>query len=132
MSNSTTAYLKKQAYGKTKVRVTKVIRHTKEWHDVVELTCQVLLDGKFETSYTEADNSSIVPTDTVKNTIYVLAKKSNHVQTIERFGYEIGQHFINRYSHVDDVHIKIIQHRWTRVNIDGQLHPHSFFRDVSP
>ncbi|KAK9704199.1 hypothetical protein K7432_010337 [Basidiobolus ranarum] len=129
MSNNANAYLKKQAYGKTKVRVTKVIRHTRNWHDVVELTCQVLLDGKFETSYTEADNSSIVPTDTVKNTIYVLAKKSSNVQTIERFGYEIGQHFINRYSHVDDVHIKIIQHRWTRVNIDGQLHPHSFFRD---
>ncbi|KAK9759692.1 hypothetical protein K7432_017039, partial [Basidiobolus ranarum] len=74
MSSNASAYLKKQAYGKTKVRVTKVIRHTKNWHDVVELTCQVLLDGKFETSYTEADNSSIVPTDTVKNTIYVLAK----------------------------------------------------------
>ncbi|KAK9674587.1 hypothetical protein K7432_017130 [Basidiobolus ranarum] len=129
MSSDSAVFLKKQAYGKTKVRVTKVIRHTKDWHDVVELTCQVLLDGKFETSYTKADNSSIVPTDTVKNTIYVLAKKSNNVQTIERFGYEIGQHFINRYSHVDDVYIKIIQHRWTRIDIDGQLHPHSFFRD---
>ncbi|KAK9685240.1 hypothetical protein K7432_015580 [Basidiobolus ranarum] len=129
MSSNAGAYLKKQAYGKTKVRVTKVIRHTQNWHDVIELTCQVLLDGKFETSYTEADNSSIVPTDTVKNTIYVLAKKSNNVQTIERFGYEIGQHFINRYSHVDDVYVNIIQHRWSRVNIDGQLHPHSFLRD---
>ncbi|ORY04238.1 uricase [Basidiobolus meristosporus CBS 931.73] len=120
MSSNSGAYLKKQAYGKTKVRITKVIRHTKNWHDVVELTAQVLLDGKFETSYTEADNS---------NTLYVLAKKSENVQTIERFGYEIGQHFINRYSHVDDVYIKLIQHRWTRVEIDGQLHPHSFLRD---
>ncbi|KAK9767749.1 hypothetical protein K7432_002224 [Basidiobolus ranarum] len=89
----------------------------------------VLLDGKFETSYTEANNSPIIPTDTVKNTIYVLAKKSSNVQIIERFGYEIGQHFINRYSHVNDIHIKIIQHRGTRVDIDGQLHPHSFFRN---
>ncbi|ORX81390.1 uricase [Basidiobolus meristosporus CBS 931.73] len=129
MANTSNAYLKKQAYGKTKVRITKVIRHTKNWHDVVELTAQVLLDGKFETSYTEADNSVVVPTDTVKNTLYVLAKKSANVQTIERFGYEIGQHFINRYSHVDDVFIKLIQHRWTRVEIDGQLHPHSFLRD---
>ncbi|ORX63289.1 tetrahydrobiopterin biosynthesis enzymes-like protein [Basidiobolus meristosporus CBS 931.73] len=62
------------------------------------LTAQVLLDGKFETSYTEADNSVVVPTDTVKNTLYVLAQKAENVQTIERFGYEIGQHFINRYS----------------------------------
>ncbi|KAK9723261.1 hypothetical protein K7432_002109 [Basidiobolus ranarum] len=129
MSTSSTVHLKKHAYGKTNVRLTKVIRHTEDWHDIVELTCQVLLEGDFKVSYTEADNSVIIPTDTVKNTIYVLAKKSNHVQTIERFGYEIGQHFIDRYSHVDSVYVKIIQHRWTRIDIDGQHHPHSFFRD---
>ncbi|ORX93027.1 uricase [Basidiobolus meristosporus CBS 931.73] len=123
------AYLKKQAYGKTDVRLTKVIRHTKDWHDVVELTCQVLLDGDFEVSYTEADNSVIVPTDTVKNTIYVLAKKSDNVEVIELFGHEIGQHFINRYSHVERVYVKIIQHRWSRISIDDQHHPHSFYRD---
>ncbi|ORY03703.1 uricase [Basidiobolus meristosporus CBS 931.73] len=124
-----TPYLKKQAYGKTDVRLTKVIRHTDDWHDVVELTCQVLLDGSFKVSYTEADNSVIIPTDTVKNTVYVLAKKSCNVQTIELFGHEIGQHFLNRYSHVESVYVKIIQHRWSRISIDQQYHSHSFFRD---
>ncbi|KAK9739630.1 hypothetical protein K7432_018375, partial [Basidiobolus ranarum] len=71
---SSSVELKRQAYGKAKVRVTKAIRHTTEWNDIVELTCQVLLEGDFETAYTEADNSMVVPTDTVKNTCYVIAK----------------------------------------------------------
>jgi urate oxidase len=29
-----------------------------------------LLEGDFETSFTEADNSKILPTDTMKNTVY--------------------------------------------------------------
>ncbi|KAK9746449.1 hypothetical protein K7432_018190 [Basidiobolus ranarum] len=51
-----------------------------------KLTCQALLEGDFEKAYTETDNSMVVPTDTVRNTCYVIAKKSNHVQTIERYG----------------------------------------------
>lgn len=35
-----------------------------------EYTARVLLDGEIETSYTKADNSVVVATDTVKNTIY--------------------------------------------------------------
>ena len=37
---------------------------------VVEFTVQILLEGEIETSYTKADNSVVVATDTMKNTVY--------------------------------------------------------------
>ncbi|KAK9663699.1 hypothetical protein K7432_018060 [Basidiobolus ranarum] len=128
---SSSIEIKRQAYGKAKVRVTKAIRHTAEWNDIVELTCQVLLEGDFETAYTKADNSMVVPTDTVRNTCYIIAKKSDHVQTIERYGYELGKHFVDRYPHVTHANVHIVQSRWARINVNGEPHPHSFYRDGS-
>ncbi|ORY04239.1 uricase [Basidiobolus meristosporus CBS 931.73] len=87
----------------------------------VELTCQVLLEGDFEEAYTKADNSMVVPTDTVKNTCYVIAKKSDH----------LGKHFVDKYSHVTHAHVHIVKYRWARINVNGEPHPHSFYRDGS-
>nr|CAG8505166.1 604_t:CDS:2 [Entrophospora candida] len=124
----TEVYLKEQSYGKDRVRLAKVIK-TGKWHEIVELTVRVLLQGDFEHSYTEADNSKIIPTDTIKNTIYILAKQSNNVQIIEEFGIEIGEHFLKTYSHVTKVKVLLVKHRWSRMMVDGKLHQHSFIRD---
>ncbi|CAG8463510.1 10925_t:CDS:2 [Dentiscutata erythropus] len=121
-------YLKEQEYGKENVRLAKVIRKEK-WHEIIELTVRVLLDGEFESSYTKADNSMIIATDSMKNTIYILAKQSSCVEDIEIFASEIGQHFITTYSHVHKATISITKHKWTRMLIDGKLHDHSFLRD---
>ncbi|CAG8665879.1 1733_t:CDS:2 [Acaulospora morrowiae] len=120
--------LKEQRYGKNNVRLFKVVR-TGKWHEVVELTVCVLLEGDFVTSYTEADNSKVVATDSMKNTIYILAKQSPHVQNIEIFATEIGHHFVSTYSHVSKANVSITKHKWTRMLIDGKLHDHSFYRD---
>jgi urate oxidase len=106
--------LVQQKYGKDKVRVVKVI-HTQHYHYVVELVVQVLLSGSsFTTSYTMADNSKVVPTDTVKNTVYYLAHKHN-LESIESFGGYIISHFLTTYAHVDQVHVKIQQISWERI-----------------
>jgi urate oxidase len=58
--------------GKDKVKLLKV--HRDPWdskrQSVVELTVQILLEGDIEKSYTKADNSVVVATDTMKNTVY--------------------------------------------------------------
>ncbi|CAG8512687.1 7540_t:CDS:2 [Ambispora leptoticha] len=117
-----------QQYGKDRVRLVKVIRNG-DWHEVVELTIRVLLEGNFEKAYTKADNSLVIATDSIKNTVYILAKKSAQVQHIELFAIEIGDHFISQYSHVSTVHVSITKHRWTRMLVNGKLHNHSFIRD---
>ncbi|KAI9934675.1 hypothetical protein ASPWEDRAFT_53801 [Aspergillus wentii DTO 134E9] len=116
-------------YGKDNVRVYKVHRDEKTGiQTVVEMTVCVLLEGEIDESYTKADNSPIVATDSIKNTIYILAKQ-NPVTPPELFGSIIGTHFIKTYKHIHAAHAKIITHRWSRLNVDGKPHPHSFIRD---
>jgi len=92
------------------------------------MTVCVLLEGDIETSYTKADNSPVVATDTVKNTIYILAKE-NPVDPPELFASIVAAHFPAKYSHIHVAHVSVVQHRWTRMTFDGKPHPHSFYRD---
>ncbi|ODQ67476.1 uricase [Nadsonia fulvescens var. elongata DSM 6958] len=120
-----------RCYGKDNVRVLKVERDVQDpnLQYVQEMTCCVLLDGDIETSYTAADNSVIVPTDTVKNTIYIMAKKTPGVWPIEYFAGVLGQHFIDKYAHISRVEVTITQHKWSRYAVNGKPHAHSFVRD---
>jgi urate oxidase len=116
-------------YGKDNIRLYKVDKNAQTGvHTVVEQTVCILLEGDIETSYTKADNSVVVATDTQKQTCYILAKQ-NPIDPPEQFAAIISTHFIETYPHIHAAHVKIIQHRWTRMNIDGKEHPHSFFRD---
>jgi urate oxidase len=87
-----------------------------------------LANTSLANSYTKADNAPIVATDTMKQTVYILAKQ-NPVTPPELFASILGDHFIQKYPHIHAAHIKVITHRWTRMTIDGKPHPHSFFRD---
>jgi len=116
-------------YGKDNVRVCKVQRDEKTGvHTVTEMTVCCLLEGQIETSYTEADNSVVVATDSIKNTIYIKAKE-HPVDPPELYAGHLGQHFLDTYPHISRAHINVIVHRWTRMAVDGAAHRHSFFRD---
>ncbi|KAL4871903.1 uricase [Aspergillus spectabilis] len=116
-------------YGKDNVRLYKVEKNQETGvQTVIETTVCVLLEGEIDTSYTKADNSVIVATDSIKNTIFILAKQ-NPVTPPELFGSILGTHFITNYKHIHVAHTSIITHRWTRLNVDGKPHPHSFIRD---
>lgn len=127
--NSAMSQLSYARYGKDNVRLYKVHRDEKTGvQSVVEMTVCTLLEGDIETSYTKADNSVVVATDTQKQTCYILAKQ-NPVTPPELFVSILGSHYIDTYSHIHAAHIKIVVHRWTRMVVDGKPHPHSFFRD---
>ncbi|KAJ5112477.1 Uricase [Penicillium argentinense] len=116
-------------YGKDNVRVYKVHRDEKTGtQTVVEMTVCVLLEGEIETSYTKADNSVVVATDSIKNTIYITAKQQP-VTPPELFGSILGTHFIEKYRHIHAAHVNIVTHRWVRMNVDGKPHPHSFVKE---
>jgi len=109
------------------VRVFRVVREGKV-HQVVEYNVQVLLEGDLERSYTEADNSVVVATDSMKNIVYYLAKISPHVLSAERFGLHLATHLVSKYAHIHKALVKIEQLGWTRIVVDGKPHDHSFFR----
>src|SRR5256885_14493856 len=90
------AKLTAHGYGKARVRVLKILRddpvHTLEHLDVA-----ARLKGDFESSYTSGDNTKVVPTDTIKNTINVFARQHLGPE-IGRFGLILGEHFVTRYE----------------------------------
>lgn len=97
-------------------------------YEEIWLASRLLADSDFR--YTEANNSGIVSTDTVKNTVYILAKQQP-VTPPELFGAIVGTHFLETYDHIHSAHVKVVTHRWTRMVVDGKPHPHSFLRDGS-
>jgi len=111
-------------YGKAKVRVLKVFRAGKT-HSLKELDVQVMLQGEFNASFTKADNRLVVATDSVKNTVNVLAKQKLQAET-ELFGVELGEHFLKTYQHVSRVEVSLTEHCWGRINVKGKPHTHSF------
>jgi len=113
-----------QNYGKAKVRVLKVSR-TGQKQSVKELEVQVMLQGDFETSYTRGDNRLVVATDSMKNTINLLAKQKLGAEA-ELFGILLGEHFLKTYRHVNRVEVCLAEHCWTRISVGGKPHAHSF------
>ena len=111
-------------YGKARVRVMKILREGAT-HTIKEIDVAALLTGDFAASYTSNDNSKVVATDTIKNTVNVLAK--THLgEQIERFGVSLGDHFLQRYPQVESATAEILAKDWQRLQVGGQPHPHSF------
>ena len=71
-------------YGKSRVRMVKVARHG-DRHDLQDITVNIACEGDFETAHTVGDNSRILSTDTMKNTVYALAKQVSDLEEIEAF-----------------------------------------------
>jgi urate oxidase len=111
-------------YGKAKVRVLKVFRAGTRY-SIKELDVQVMLQGDFDASFTRADNRLVVATDSVKNTINVLAKQKLGADT-EAFGLVLGEHFLKTYKHVSRVEVSLTEHCWERIKVKGRPHAHSF------
>jgi urate oxidase len=111
-------------YGKSRVRVMRVTRHDSH-HDLDEWTVQVLLSGDFETAHTLGDNSKILPTDTMKNTVYFVANQSK-AESIEEYANELLDFLLSRNPQVLDAEVAIESHLWKRLTVDGQPHPTAF------
>ena len=116
----------RQRYGKANVRVLRVDR-TEDYHEVREVRVTVSLDGDFARAYTAADNTSVVPTDTIRNLVNVLALE--HLDTAnEPFALALALRFLDRYRQVSEVQVELEETAWSRMRIDGRPHHHSFVK----
>jgi urate oxidase len=111
-------------YGKSSVRLTKVVRHA-DRHDLIELNADIVLHGDFARSYTHGDNSSIVATDSMKNTVYVLAKK-HPIDSPEAFALHVADHFLATYPQVSGAEVNLAQSTWQRISVADKPHPTAF------
>ncbi len=112
------------AYGKSRVRLTKVVRNGPV-HDLFEIDAAVELEGKFAAAYQQGDNRAVIATDSIKNTVYVLAKE-HRFATVEAFAAIIARHFAELYPQVSRATAELTQSTWRRIDVNGRPHGHAF------
>jgi len=113
-------------YGKSRVRVLKVNRDA-ERHTVHEWNVEVWLKGDFESCFVEGDNSRILPTDTMKNTVYFLARRSS-ASTPEQFAIELVTYLLENNSQVTVAGANIAAMPWMHLFAGGQKHTTAFMQ----
>ncbi|MFP3915869.1 MAG: factor-independent urate hydroxylase [Actinomycetota bacterium] len=104
------------SWGKSSVRVSKVHRGEDE-DGFSDVTVQILLRGEVEAAYRDGNNAGVLPTDTMRNTVYGLAQ--DHLGAdLEGFGREMAAHFLAK----DGIHgaeIDLEERRWERAGPHG-------------
>ncbi|KAJ4720552.1 Uricase [Melia azedarach] len=115
-----------QQHGKARVRVARVWRSKEGRHFMVEWNVSISLLSDCIKAYTDDDNSDIVATDTMKNTVYAKAKECTEQLSVEEFAVLLAKHFTSFYSQVTSAIVTIVEKPWERVSVDGQPHEHGF------
>ena len=118
--------LAENSYGKSGIRLVKVLRPG-ERHEFRDVTVAIALEGDFEAAHVAGDNRAVLPTDTMKNTVYALAQ--DHFDgPIESFGLFLSGHFLDHNPHVNLARVTLSEQPWERLVVGGHPHPHAFRR----
>jgi urate oxidase len=112
-------------YGKSAIRLVKVVRDGPR-HAVRDLTVGIALEGDFTAAHVDGDNTNVVATDTMKNTVYAFARE-HLTGSIERFGHVLARHFAG-FDQVDRATVSIDEHRWVRMPIHDGAADDAFLR----
>jgi len=135
------AALTQTSYGKSRIRLVRVTRHGDpstssgssratsrgDRHELRDFTVAIAFEGSYDTSYTEGDNRDVLPTDTMKNTVYALAAREG-VGEPEGFGLLLGRHFIERNPKLTRVNVDLIDHLWGGITVGDREHGRAFVR----
>jgi urate oxidase len=105
-------------YGKAETRLVRVFRDD-DTHRLVDLNVSVALSGDLAATHLTGDNAGVLPTDTMKNTVYAFAKEYG-VGEPEEFGLLLAMHFVAEQPQVRAAKVAIESFEWER------LGPHSF------
>jgi urate oxidase len=116
-------------YGKSQVRLVKLVKHA-ERHEVRELAVNVQLEGDYGPAHVLGDNAAVLPTDTMKNTVYVLAKLHD-VDEPEEFARRLAEHFLKATAAATLATVEVVEHLWERLPVAGWPHPSTFTRGAA-
>lgn len=103
-------------WGKSEIRLSKVFRGQVA-DDFIDLTIRVMLQGDVARAHTSGDNSSVLPTDTMRNTVYGLAQE-HLTRDLEAFGEVLCDHFLERRD-VATAEVTFAERLWQRGSPNG-------------
>lgn len=121
--------LSQNSYGESRIRLLRLMRRG-GLHEVKDVTLSVRFEGAFEAAHTKGDNHAILPADTVKNTIYVLARQYP-AEAIEEFASHITEHFLTYNPQVALVDVHVSERPWSRITIGDKGHASAFLASAS-
>ncbi|MEV6846082.1 factor-independent urate hydroxylase [Actinoplanes sp. NPDC051411] len=107
-------------YGKAETRLVRVFRDD-DTHCLTDFNVSIALSGDLAATHLTGDNAGVLPTDTMKNTVYAFAKEYG-VGEPEEFGLLLAMHFVATQPQVRAAKVAIEAYGWER------LGPHSFRR----
>jgi urate oxidase len=113
-------------YGKADVRLFKVFRDTAR-HEVKDVWVNVAMEGDFTAAHVSGDNTDLLATDTVRNTVYALAEEGL-TGSIEEYGKVLIRHLVKAGPKVSRVRVSFTEHLWQRAETAGVQHDHAFSR----
>lgn len=123
-----TAVLGHTQYGKAEVRVVRLFRDT-EPHTIADHNVSVALTGEFADTHLTGDNSLVLTTDAIKNTVNAFASEAGEdVRDPESFGLALARHFVADVPQVRRARVRLETYPWVRLDHGGAPHPHAFAR----
>jgi urate oxidase len=113
-------------YGKAETRVVRIYRDGPE-HEIRDLNVSTSLRGDFAVAHLRGDQSTVLPTDTQKNTAFAYAKEHG-IGSIEAYALTMARHFVADIAPVRAARVDVDEYRWQRISVHGSGHPHAFVR----
>jgi urate oxidase len=95
------------------------------WHDLVDLTIDVTIEGDFAAAYVAGDNASVLPTDSMRGAVYALASEGP-VGEPEAFGLRLAGHFLDTTPAATLARVALVADPWARIQVGPVPHPHAF------
>jgi urate oxidase len=114
-------------YGKGRVRVMRVHR-VGDAYEVRELSLKLMVEGDFARTFTHADNAKSLCTDTMKNLVNIVAHESPALGK-EEFCSAVADRLLEKYPQVASARVTAHETKWSRLDVAGKPHPHSFVLD---
>jgi urate oxidase len=121
-------HLAENNYGKQRVRLLRLSRPNARpdaRHDIKELNVGIRFEGDFDAAHTKGENRNILPTDTMKNTVYALARQ-HPVDTAEAFCLRLADHFLAKNPQASRIQVDASETLWERFAVGGRPHAHAF------
>jgi urate oxidase len=109
--------LGQNSYGKAEIHLVHLDR-SREQHDVTDLTVSVDLQGDFEATHLEGDNTGLVATDSQKNIVYGLAR-SEPPGAPESFALRVADYLVGEYASVTRARVEAEAAPWLAVREDA-------------
>lgn len=105
------------SYGKAEIHLVHLDR-AREQHRVTDLTVTVDLQGDFEATHLEGDNTGLVATDSQKNIVYGLAR-SEPPGAPESFALRVAGYLVDEYESVERARVDVEAATWAPLQTDA-------------